>query len=198
MNLLATVLDWFVDWGWIVLVIAAVMLVVAVVWLCVCKHRAKAKKSEQARLDDADVKEVVQNAEQEKTAVQTDKSETEAEKPEEKAEEESAPEEAGQDEEIEPESAEQEAAVADGANKDDEQQVKKTVSKTYHIGKRKSDGKWQVKMAGGAKAIKLFATQLEAINYAKKLAESQEAKIVIHKEDGTFRRMTYNKKKTEK
>ena len=67
--------------------------------------------------------------------------------------------------------------------------------KTYHVSKRKAENKWQVKMAGGAKAIKMFITQAEAIDFAKKLAENQEAKIVIHKEDGTFRRLTYHKKK---
>ena len=71
----------------------------------------------------------------------------------------------------------------------------KPASKTYHVSKRKAENKWQVKMAGGAKAIKMFNTQAEAIDFAKKLAENQEAKIVIHKEDGSFRRLTYHKKK---
>jgi cytoskeletal protein RodZ len=78
---------------------------------------------------------------------------------------------------------------ADDASKDDA----KTAAKVYHISKRKDDGKWQVKFAGGSKAIKLFDTQAEAIEYAKKLADNQDARIVIHKEDGSFRRLTYNK-----
>ncbi len=68
-------------------------------------------------------------------------------------------------------------------------------SKVYHISKRKEDGKWQVKLAKGAKAIKLFNTQLEAIEFAKARAASQEGRIVIHKEDGGFRKLTYKKKK---
>lgn len=64
-------------------------------------------------------------------------------------------------------------------------------NKTYHISKRKDDGRWQVKAAGASKALKLFLTQAEAIDFAKKTAGNQEAKIVIHKEDGTFRRLTY-------
>jgi hypothetical protein len=40
-------------------------------------------------------------------------------------------------------------------------------AKTYHIAKRASDGKWQVKFASGEIAIKLFDTQAEAIDYAK-------------------------------
>lgn len=70
-------------------------------------------------------------------------------------------------------------------------QKKSPASKVYHIAKRKSDGKWQVKAAGAEKALKLFDTQAEAIEYAKQVAGNQEAKIMIHKEDGSFRRLSY-------
>lgn len=63
--------------------------------------------------------------------------------------------------------------------------------KVYHISLRKSDGMWQVKAAGAEKAIKLFKTQAEAIEYCKPLAENQEASIMIHKKDGSFRKLTY-------
>ncbi len=63
-------------------------------------------------------------------------------------------------------------------------------SKNYHVAKR-ADGKWQVKFAGGEKAIKLFATQAEAIAYAKKLAANQEGAISIHKKDGKLRKQKY-------
>lgn len=63
--------------------------------------------------------------------------------------------------------------------------------KVYHITLRKSDGMWQVKAAGAEKAIKLFKTQAEAIEYCKPLAENQEANIMIHKKDGSFRKLTY-------
>ena len=66
-------------------------------------------------------------------------------------------------------------------------------TKVYHITKRKSDGKWQVKFNNGKKAIKLFDTQNQAIDYAKALAQNQEAGIMIHKEDGTFRKLRYDK-----
>lgn len=65
--------------------------------------------------------------------------------------------------------------------------------KVYHITKRSSDGKWQVKFSKGKKAIKLFDTQAEAIEYAKQLAVNQEAGIMIHKEDGSFRKLRYDK-----
>ena len=65
--------------------------------------------------------------------------------------------------------------------------------KVYHITKRKTDGKWQIKFNNGKKAIKLFDTQVQAIDYAKALAQNQEASIMIHKEDGTFRKLRYDK-----
>ncbi len=61
----------------------------------------------------------------------------------------------------------------------------------YHISKRKEDRKWQVKAEGAAKALKLFWTQEEAIEYAKSVAGNQEGRIVIHKEDGSFRKLKY-------
>ena len=64
-------------------------------------------------------------------------------------------------------------------------------TKIYHISKRKDDNRWQVKAQGADKALKLFLTQAEAIAFAKKTAGNQDAKIMIHKEDGTFRRLTY-------
>lgn len=67
----------------------------------------------------------------------------------------------------------------------------KPASKVYHISKRKEDNRWQIKAEGGAKAIKLFNTQKEAIEYCKTLAGNQEARIMIHKEDGSFRKLTY-------
>ena len=69
----------------------------------------------------------------------------------------------------------------------------KEQAKVYHITKRASDGKWQVKFNKGKKAIKLFETQAEAIEFAKRLAVNQEASIMIHKEDGSFRRLRYDK-----
>ena len=66
----------------------------------------------------------------------------------------------------------------------------KTAARNYHVAKR-PDGKWQVKFAGGEKAIKLVATQAEAIEYAKKLAENQDGSISIHKKDGKMRKQKY-------
>ena len=66
----------------------------------------------------------------------------------------------------------------------------KSAARNYHVAKRPA-GKWQVKFAGGEKAIKLFSTQAEAIAYAKKLAENQDGSISIHKKDGKLRKQKY-------
>lgn len=68
---------------------------------------------------------------------------------------------------------------------------KKTGAKKYHIAQRSDDGMWQVKAEGAEKALKLFKTQQEAIDYAKKVADNQEGSIMIHKKDGSFRKLTY-------
>ena len=86
------------------------------------------------------------------------------------------------------------APKAAPAKKEEKKPAAKEISnKTYHISKRKEDGKWQVKFASGQKAIKLFDTQAEAIDYAKKLADNQEGSISIHKVDGKIRKQNYGK-----
>ena len=56
-------------------------------------------------------------------------------------------------------------------------------SRTYHLVKRE-DGKWEVKYAGGQKAIKLFDTQKEALEYSKKMAENQGGFVLVHNSKG--------------
>ena len=46
---------------------------------------------------------------------------------------------------------------------------------------------WQVKKGGSSKAIKIFDTQAEAIEYAKEIAKSQETELYIHGKDGQIR-----------
>ena len=70
---------------------------------------------------------------------------------------------------------------------------KPSTKKNYHISLRE-DGKWQVKFAKGARALKLFSTQAEAIAYAKEKAENQDGSITIHKKDGKIRKQNYSKK----
>lgn len=74
---------------------------------------------------------------------------------------------------------------------DSEAKPEKQRAKNYHISLRKEDGKWQVKLGRGEKALKLFDTQAEAIAYAKERAKNQEGSITIHKVDGKIRKQKY-------
>lgn len=56
--------------------------------------------------------------------------------------------------------------------------------RTYHLAKRESDGKWQVKYAGGEKAIKLFNTKEEALKYANQMAKNQDGSVLVHASKG--------------
>lgn len=64
--------------------------------------------------------------------------------------------------------------------------------RVYHVSERKEDDKWAVKGEGDARAVKLFDTQAEAIDYARTLADNQDGRIVIHKRDGTIRKLRYD------
>ena len=58
-----------------------------------------------------------------------------------------------------------------------------TGKRVYHVSKR-SDGKWDVKFAGGEKAIKLFNTQAEAVEYTKKMSSNQDGVMLVHNSKG--------------
>lgn len=60
-------------------------------------------------------------------------------------------------------------------------------AKVYHVSQH-SDGGWQVKAAKAEKALKRFATQAEAIAYAKEVADSQEGSIRVHSRGGQIRK----------
>ncbi len=81
--------------------------------------------------------------------------------------------------------------MADKKPEKDKNAKKDAADRVYHISYRKETRKWQVKAVGDTKALKLFWTQAEAIEYAKSVAGNQEGRIVIHKEDGSFRKLTY-------
>lgn len=60
---------------------------------------------------------------------------------------------------------------------------KKEATRVYHVAKRE-DGMWQVKYAGGEKAIKLFKTKVEAEAYTKQMAENQGGVMLTHNSKG--------------
>lgn len=61
--------------------------------------------------------------------------------------------------------------------------AKKEPTRVYHVAKRE-DGKWQVKFAGGDKAIKLFDTKVEAEAAAKEMAKNQNGAVLTHASKG--------------
>lgn len=66
----------------------------------------------------------------------------------------------------------------------EESEGKKESAKAYHVSKRE-DGKWQVKLAKGKVAIKLFDTKLEAIAYTENLSKNQGgAAVRVHASKG--------------
>ena len=56
-------------------------------------------------------------------------------------------------------------------------------TRVYHVSKRE-DGMWQVKFAGGEKAIKLFKTQKEAVEYSRLMSKNQKGKMLVHNSKG--------------
>jgi hypothetical protein len=60
--------------------------------------------------------------------------------------------------------------------------------RVYHIAKQGDSGKWQVRLATGQKAIKLFDTQAQAIDYAKSLVRTQGGSIRVHSLKGKLRK----------
>lgn len=55
--------------------------------------------------------------------------------------------------------------------------------RVYHVAKRE-DGMWQVRFAGGEKAIKLFKTKVEAEEYTKQMAKNQKGVMLKHNSKG--------------
>lgn len=81
--------------------------------------------------------------------------------------------------------------------KKEEPEEEREVKDIYHISQNKDkksqyNGMWRVRKQGSNKTIKHFETQLEAIDFAKDLAEKADGHIVIHKRDGSIRRQNYN------
>ena len=66
------------------------------------------------------------------------------------------------------------------------EEPKKESSKAYHVSQHK-DG-YKVKAAGSDKALKVFKTQKEAIDHAKKVAKNQDGHAVVHSKQGKIRK----------
>lgn len=61
----------------------------------------------------------------------------------------------------------------------------------YHVSKRDRDGReWKVFIQGSDKVIKLFDTQMEALEYAQSLCKNKDdgSYVVLHRLDGKIRK----------
>ena len=56
------------------------------------------------------------------------------------------------------------------------------IKKVYHV--KKVNGKWQIMLKDGLKAIKTFDTKVEAVEYANNLAKSQNGSVLVHASKG--------------
>lgn len=193
-------LAWFTEelwlipnWAWFAIIVGVACLLMAVIIVACVKKGDKKDKPE------AKPEPVLMPAESE--------SEKSEEKPEKEAEPVKAQEEVPAEQPAEEKKAEEKkpAAKKTAAKKPDvPAEEKKPAAKTaakkaekpaakteetsdvkvYHISKR-DDKKWEVRIDGGDKALKLFFTQKEAIDYTRKI--SGKKRILVHKEDGGVR-----------
>ncbi|MCR5741973.1 MAG: DUF2188 domain-containing protein [Gammaproteobacteria bacterium] len=54
----------------------------------------------------------------------------------------------------------------------------------YHVSKRAEDGKWQVKIGGSDKVIKLFNTKAEAEAWTAQTAQNTGRGVLVHASKG--------------
>lgn len=176
------------NWLWLLIVAMLATFAVALIILTVLKVRRLNREAEEGAHETIVLRVGKDSAEKMDAA---DTKDVESEQPEEEADE-SAEEDSVKDKQ-QPNKTQPAEKAADKkpAPAPEKKEQAKPSTKTYHISLRKSDGMWQVKAAGAEKAVKLFNTQAEAIEYCKPLAENQDANIMIHKKDGSFRKLTY-------
>ena len=59
------------------------------------------------------------------------------------------------------------------------------MSKSKHVVPN-SKGGWAVRSAGAGRAERIFASQSEAVSYAKERARENHSELYIHRRDGTI------------
>lgn len=70
----------------------------------------------------------------------------------------------------------------------EENSIQDNRGKIYHVSYRKEDKKWAVKFEKGKRALKLFKTQNEAIDFAKEMAKKQDGSYRVHSLKGKIRK----------
>ena len=181
----------FPYWAWFAIVLGIACILIAIIIIaCVTKGKNKEEDTSDAGQTDGDKQEEIKEEKpaEVKEEVKKEKEEVKETKP---AGSSSKPEEKEEVKETKPSAKKSSSSKPSSSKPNTSKPDDSTTAKVYHISKRKEDGKWQVKAEGATKALKLFMTQTEAIEYAKKVAGNQEGRIVIHKEGGGFRKLTY-------
>ena len=165
----------FSDNPWYLVIVIAVLIIAIAVAFAISGLKKKGEKKQKAEGETP-------------AAADEPKEEPAAETPagEEKAEPVAAEKEAADGKNAEQQETEKPAdAPADAEEKTEKNYAEENI---YHVTRRKEDGKWQVKLQKGDKAIKLFNTQEEAYAYAKKIAGNKEGTVHLHKVSGQIRK----------
>ena len=183
-----TVAEIYLPITWVVsLVLGSLLVAILLIVLHNIGSKDKAIIEDEPEGVAVDVSEPAEEAKPEEAAAEA--AEAEAAAPaEEKPAEEAKPEEA-KPEESAPEAVEEAPVEEKPAAAKKPARIPPTASKsrTYHI-TRQPSGNWQVKLAGGSKAIRVFPTQSEAIAFTKGLVESRGGSYRIHSLKGKIRK----------
>lgn len=187
--------------GWMVVALGALLLCLFIIILCVCirKRKTKKKKKEETRELEEIPSQEEEKAEKVLILSEEEKPLEIKEEPEVKEEEEKEMEKKAEkktEKKVVKKETKKEAVKTAPAKAKKEEAVKvddgkkEIANKNYHVSLRE-DGKWQVKFAKGERALKVFDTQAEAIEFAKEKAVNQKGSITIHKKDGKIRKQKY-------
>ena len=156
----------------------------------VTEEKKEEEASAPAEEKEPEVVEEVKSEEKEEAQAKKPSAPKKVKKEPAKKEEKKAP--AKKAEEKKPAEKKKEAPKADDARKTQtillENEEGKTYAKAFHVSRRPELNKWQVKATGSDKALKLFNTQKEAIEYANQLAKNQNVSVRVHSKEGKIRK----------
>lgn len=93
-----------------------------------------------------------------------------------------------EEEEAEQKENEEASSEADSKGAKKVGKLYKGKPRVYHISSRADDSKWQVRLANGERAIRVFDTQQEGIDYASHLLKTMGGSIRVHSKKGTIRK----------
>ncbi len=183
---------------WHLLVLIAIILVIAVIVIIAVVARKKARQNSEVPVAETQPASVTEVAQDEQPADEQPSAQPAEEQPaaEQPAQEQPAAQDdvtVTEEEDEEPDEDEEPATEEEAAQEEkdaEKEAADRKRPKNYHISLR-ADGKWQVKLSKGAKPLKLFDTQAQAIAFAKEKAKNQEGTITIHKVNGQIRKQKY-------